>query len=528
MTYCAIYARVSTDKQGESIDHQISLLSEFAKNRGWKIREGCIYEDEGLSATSKALWERPSMYRLLKDAEQGKFEIVLFKGISRLARDEEEAIGTANRLKAKGLRIISYEENYDSATTPDLIFNIHASVAKYEAEKISVRVRLGNIEKAKKGRWAAGTCPIGYIIKDGKLEIDPEYGKIVRRIFDMYLDGYGVYKICKTLNNEGIRTPRGALWGNNTVSRMLQNYVYTGALVYNRTGEKVIREYDDETGRTKKRRKSFPKKQEDWVIVENTHEAIITKEEYDRIQRMLRQRRVKRRPNQRYALSGIAKCAKCGDSLIAIKKINRRNGKEFVYYYYRCFTYHTRGKHICEGVTLPLDKINNIVRYELKKLLAPIKDNNDFWRYYRENKLDVSAIETSIKKVDNKIKQIQKDIADLFNQRSLFDEETYIKLMEAKKQEISILKDQKKSLEEKFMELVDGGNRIEQIRKKINEFFRINGDQEALRELFEIFLEKVIVGDDTVDIKFSLDFTPVVEAKEAYESKRVLVSTKGD
>lgn len=511
MVYCAIYARVSTEKQGDSVDHQLSLLTEFAKGRGWEVREDAIYEDEGLSATSKALWERPSMYRLLKDSESDKFQVVLFKGISRLARDEEEAIGTANRLKAKGLRIISLEENYDSQTTPDIIFTLHASMAKYEAEKLSVRVRLGNIEKAKRGRWTPGACPIGYKLRDGRLELDPEYAPIVRRIFDMYLDGKGIFTIMRTLNREGIKTPKGALWRNNTISRMLKNRAYTGTLIYNKTGEKVVREYDDETGRPQKRKIAVPKREEEWVVVEDTHEGIVSKEEFDKVQRILRSRAVRRSPNRQHPLSGIAKCAKCGSSLVA--HMNKNNyGK--LYRYYRCFAFKLHGKAVCEGVSIAMYKLNGIVQYKLQQQLSAIRDDEDFWKHYQENDLLKVTLDQQIKDVESKIRSLQKDIADLFNQRSLFDGDTYKKIMGNKKEEITQLKDQQKDLEKAKAQTAAGVDRLKKIRDKIDEFFLIKDveeNPEQVRDLFGEFLDSVIVDRDAIKINYFVDFRPFFE-----------------
>lgn len=506
MVHCAIYARASTDKQGDSVEHQISLLSEFAKGRGWEVHEDSIYEDEGMSATSKALWERPSMYRLLKDAESDKFQVVLFKGISRLARDEEEAIGTANRLKSKGLRIISLEENYDSQTTPDMIFTLHASMAKYEAEKISVRVRLGNIEKAKRGRWTSGTCPIGYTIRDGRLELDPEYAPVVRRIFDMYLEGKGIHTIIKTLNREEVLTPRGVQWGHSTISRMLKNQSYTGTLLYNKTGEKVIREYDDETGRVKKKRTAIPKKKKEWVVMESTHEAIVSKEEFDKVQQIIRSRAVKRSPNKQYPLSGLAKCAKCGGALVACKKKNNY-GKQ--YYYYRCFTYQSQGKAVCEGVSIAMYKLNAIVQYKLQQQLLTIRNDLDFWKHYKENDLLSVTIEEQIKEIEGEIRRKQKDIADLFNQRRFFDEDTYRKILEDNKNRIMELRDQKRDLENMWAKTSMGDTKVQKIRDTIDEFFRIKDiSSEQIRDLFETFLDCVIVDKDFIEINYSVYFDP--------------------
>ncbi|HEX3031187.1 MAG TPA: recombinase family protein, partial [Bacillota bacterium] len=110
----AIYARISLIG-GDSVEHQIALLKEVirARNLG-EYEEEFIYQDVGISATKYSIWTRPAMKLLLRDAGEGKFRTVIFKGISRFARSTQEALDVLDRLKAKGLRVLSYEENYDS------------------------------------------------------------------------------------------------------------------------------------------------------------------------------------------------------------------------------------------------------------------------------------------------------------------------------------------------------------------------------------------------------------------------------
>lgn len=502
---CAVYARASTTKQGDTVEHQVNLLTEFARGRGWEVRKDCIYEDEGFSSTYKALWDRPSMVRLLRDAEAGKFQIVLFKGISRLARDEEEAIGTANRLKAKGLQIISLEENYDSLTTPDIIFNIHASLAKYEAEKIAVRVRLGNIQKSKRGYWSAGKVPIGYKLQNGKLVVDPDSSWIVQRIFDLYLNkDYGLHRIAKELNDIGIPSPGGSSWRSTTVSRILTNPVYMGKLIYNRTRQEIVRDYRRSEG-VYKRRKYKLNDKDDWVTVEQSHCPIIEPNVFEQVQRKLAMKRVKRSPNRKYLLSGIAECAKCGNGVIGIKRVNRNKGKSNVYYYYKCSTYHADGRQFCSGFMLPMNYIDEVLIKKVRQTLISVWDENLFWQRFELGGSDIEDAQNKLLQIEKKIVRLEKDISDIFEQRTLFEEDTYKNIMEEKKKEIELLRKRRAEAQEVLNDLVAADNCLDMVNQQIDHLFNLNiDDLDDVKFVLEELMDRVILDENRMEIIYKI------------------------
>ncbi len=366
---CAIYARVSTDKQGESVDHQVSLLRELADTRGedWRVRDDCVYEDEGVSATKYSIWSRPAMRRLLFDAERGKFGVVLFKGISRLARNTHEALDVLERLQSKGLRVVSYEENYDSdVENSNFLFTMHAAIAEYEAEKISIRVRLGNKEKAKSGRFTGGTPPLGYRVgASGRLEVDEAWAGVVQKVFAWYVkEGVGPGKIADRLNRERIPTKAGGAWYASGVARILKNEVYTGTLLYNRRQDKSVRDYDsDVPGKKKEVRTANPRTA--WVVVEDAHPALVSNADFAAAteQRTRRRLRQPAGPRAYHLLTGVLRCGRCGRSMTCQKR--RQGGRE--YRYYICRTYHERGRAACSQPSLPADTVERLVIDRLRK-----------------------------------------------------------------------------------------------------------------------------------------------------------------
>lgn len=503
MVKCAIYARVSSDKQADSIEHQVSLLTEYAKERRWEVTG--VYEDEAVSATRITLWQRPAMKRLLGDADQGKIQVVLFKGISRLARDVEEAVGTANRLKAKGLRILSLEENFDSNNVDsEFFFTIYAALARQEVEKLSIRVRYGQRQAAKSGKWVTGKPPYGYKNVGGRLIVDEDSAWIIRRIFDLYLnDGFGARKICDYLNDNNIPTAMGkGRWRIARVCQILQNPAYKGAVVHSRTRKEVIRDYDSDSI---KRTKITHNARDEWGITENAHEAIIPVEIFDRVQQRLKKHRKRRKPNKRYPLSGIATCSKCGGSMVVVKKKNRKpSGKTFTYWYYRCSTYLNDGKAGCTGQTIRRENLEEIVFNDLENELKKWRNDREFWENFSLVDHTEKEIRREIENVKRRIKKLNKDVKDLFDQRDLFDEEIYKGVMQDKRKEIENARQQRDELKERLENGERESINIEEIREKIEDYFsgKLNPTDAA-----NTFIQQVIVNKEagTIKIEYILD-----------------------
>lgn len=510
MTTASLYGRASTDRQGDTINHQISLLSEMARKRGWAIDERYIYEDEDVSASKVAMWDRPSMRRLLTDAKSGKFDVVMFKGISRFARDTEEAISTANRLKAAGLRIISIEENFDSETAAsDLFFTIHASMAAFESEKLAVRVRLGYIEKAKKGLWS-GRTPYGYQKgDDGRLEPD-DYAWVVSKIFELYINGLGSHRIMKWLYDNSVSSPTGGkFWTERIVMQIVRNPAYTGTLVYNRRTNTVKRNYGDD-GRLKKVLYVAANDEDEWVTVPDAHEVIVEQETFDEAQQVAIGRfHQKRVPNKRYALTGIAKCGRCGSGLVGVKSrqtTSKRTGRTMTYLYYKCGLSQNKGIHACPGVHLKAGEfeleILDSMTYELKKLWEHI--NGDDGLKQREKELVQSELTNRIKQLDKEIERLARNQQRLDDNADLYDSAVWREKMLTVKNDMDRLRKLRTQAE---AELQSESSKDTQISELLNKFFNADmGDYEQFIWAVNEFIDTITATKYSTDIlyRFSL------------------------
>lgn len=337
-TVAALYLRLSKedmDKRdrgddSESIRNQRSLLTEEALRRGFRIGE--IYSDEDYSGTDST---RPAFNRLIADAKQKKFNVILCKSQSRFTRDMELSEKYIHGLFPRlGIRFIGVVDHADT----DIKGNkkarqINALINEWYVEDLSENVRAVYRSKMQQGQYLGAFALYGYRKDETdhhKLVVDEEAAEVVRKIFRYCLEGYGAQNICYQLQKEGILPPtsykqskgmafhtpfqRGyaekkQLWSPTTVKRILTNEMYMGTLVQGR--EKRI---------SYKSRKQVAVPKEEWVWIEDNHEPIISKEEFYQVQEILRLRRREPKAEMEggrpYPLAGKVFCRECGSSMV--------------------------------------------------------------------------------------------------------------------------------------------------------------------------------------------------------------------
>ncbi|MBA4542943.1 recombinase family protein [Thermoactinomyces daqus] len=500
---CAVYARVSVERNSESVEHQVSLLREFVRSKGLGvIPDEFIYEDV-VSASKYSIWERPAMKRLLEDAKDGKFSILLFKGISRSVRDTQEALEILERFKQKGIRVISFEENYDSSREDSkFIFGIHALLAEQESEKISVRVKLGMKEKVKKGEWA-GLSPFGYRVKDKKLVVDPEEAEIVKKIFDMYVDeNVGTSTIAVHLNEHGYRTRNGRPWSRKTVRDMLKNEVYIGRITYNKKSLKRIRDFDSET--QKKKWVRIPNSQDDWVIVENSHDAIIDKKKFEKAQIMLAERSRNLEPsNVIFPLAGILKCKKCKKSIVGLT--SKAKGK--TYRYYCCNTYLRFGRSFCSQPNINAEKIEAYILELLAEKLKTIQDQIVLGKNIGVVKPNTKDIEKKLKQVEAQIEKVNRDTSELYFERDNMEPLQYQFIMQQLREKAKSLNEEKEQLLSKLQISEESEEMMKEVESHLTEFFNLDiSEPRKVRKVLRHFIEVIWLDDKHLDIHYKFDF----------------------
>ncbi|UFJ62706.1 recombinase family protein [Brevibacillus sedimenti] len=325
---CAIYARVSTrrEEQQNSLQNQIALAESIARENGFTVVGQ--YIDNGISGSG--LKNRNEILRLLDDAKKKKFDVVIAKSVSRLARDTRKGMEIAYQLESTSIRLILPEDNYDTETSKSrLMFNLKAILAEEENSKLSERIKLGLQSSARQGKRIVSLPPYGYTVNPvtKRLEVDETTAPIVKEIFRLYLhEGWGMFKISNYLMRKGVPTPRtvsgaanaGTKWHQNTIKGILSNPVYTGKLVFHREETTGILA---ESELYKIRRKVEPDKQ---IVIENAHPAIITEDDFQAVQELMKKKGERKSNGKESLFAHIAKCADCKSGMHF--KPDRRNG----------------------------------------------------------------------------------------------------------------------------------------------------------------------------------------------------------
>ena len=306
----AAYCRVSTrfEQQENSYEAQIAYYTrKIGMNKSWSCAG--IYADEGKAATGTKF--RDSFNDMIEDCYAGKIDLILTKSISRFARNTVDCLRIIRELKERQIRILFEKENIDTMdNTGELLITILSSQAQEESRNLSENTRWGIVRKFEQGIVQVNHNKfMGYTKNaEGKLVIVPEEADVIRKIFDLYAQGIGIYKIAKTLEDEGIKTATGlSKWHSSTIHKMLQCEKYIGDAILQKT-------YTiDFLTKKKVLNNGYVKK----YYVRNSHEAIISKEQFYQVQEELKRRsctgeiNIRKRYSSAYPLSGIIICGKC-------------------------------------------------------------------------------------------------------------------------------------------------------------------------------------------------------------------------
>ena len=232
----AIYVRVSTNVQAEKgygLEAQITACKKMCEIKNYDIVD--IYTDGGVSGI-RDVDKRKDFIRLLTDAEQNKFSVLVFYAFDRLARDIRVFMNIVDNLKKFNIKIVSCKEQIDTTTdTGEFMMNIYASVNQLELKTIKARMAMGREEKRKESGYVGGYLPYGYSMVDKKIEINPEHANIVKIIFNACHNLKLSYReIGRRLTNDGVPPPiRAKKWHQTSViSIMDHKEKYEGGLIY--------------------------------------------------------------------------------------------------------------------------------------------------------------------------------------------------------------------------------------------------------------------------------------------------------
>ena len=340
----ALYARVFRDGQdvGPSVADQLSALRDYADRNGYAVVREYADETEDPEITNSP------QFRMLV-AEGGwtdaPFREIFIWGSPRLPRQGERAFAARSGLTASGIRVVAIEVYTDDSPTGLFVEEIDESADQFFPENSAHQGARGMHEAASKGFWMSGHTPFGYIrvmVPDGlkkrpSSELDPEASKVVKRIFDMAEAGKGTLDIARNLNDEGIASPGGKLWGKTSVHAVLTNEAYTGTLLWGANA----------------------KDKDNSVRVEEAFPAIVSMAQFRRVRERMSSRAPRfshpRRIGNPYLLSGLVKCKNCH------RAISGHQAKGGRYSYYVCQSIMKQGKEACRTPRLNAPRLETLV-----------------------------------------------------------------------------------------------------------------------------------------------------------------------
>lgn len=268
----AAYCRVSTNhtEQENSYETQVRYFSSLYNDSETEQLVG-IYADEGISGTS--IESRVSFIKMMDDCRRGKIDRIVTKSLSRFARNTKDCLSCIRELSELGISVKFEKENIDTARMSDeMMITVMGGLAQEESGSISKNVRWSIQKRMAKGTYGHARVPYGYKKnkKNKGLAIDRKQADVVRRIFDMYINGIGMGSIAKALNNEGIPSPTGIEWNDITISKMLRQEKYIGDTLWQKT-------YSEFMGPMFQ----INRGQQPKYYIKGSHPAIIDKETFD-------------------------------------------------------------------------------------------------------------------------------------------------------------------------------------------------------------------------------------------------------
>ncbi len=403
---CA-YCRVSTDtdEQATSYEAQVEHYSNYIRlNPGWELAG--IYADEGISGTNTK--KRDEFKRMIRDCMDGKIDMILTKSISRFARNTLDCINYIRKLKEKGVAIYFEKENINTLDAKgELLITIMASLAQQESQSLSQNVKMGLQFRYQAGKVQVN-CKrfLGYDKdKDGKLIINEEQAEVVRRIYREYLEGGSLGEICGSLMADGILNGAGnRKWIPSTIQKILTNEKYIGDALLQKTVTTDFLEKKREVNNG-----IVPQ-----YYVEDSHEAIIPRDVYMRVQEEMVRRSAlrsgaqgqkKRAYSSKYALSGICTCGMCGDVFRRVSWNCR--GKRMTVW--RCCTRVEGGPKACSAPTIKEEELQaGVVRAINSQIGRKSKVIKELAKMIKNMPADGQDAE--LKKIEKELAALQKEL----------------------------------------------------------------------------------------------------------------------
>ena len=512
--YCRISVDDELDRDNVSIENQKAILEDFVKHR-FPGSTLTFYEDRDRSGYT--FEQREEYQAMRKGLMSHKYDILLVKDFSRFSRRNSRGLVELEDLRDAGVRIISVGDGIDFPNDDDWL-KIQFQFLINEIPVTDTSKKIRNVIKRRQadGKWICA-APYGYIVnKQKQFEVVPTEAEIVRKIFSLYNnDGWGYKKISNYLTEQGVPTPRmceqmrkeaegetskrkiHAAWAIITVQGILDNDFYIGTL---RQGKFT---------RAKINGKDVRRDEDEQIVIENHHQAIIDYRTFA-ITRALREKRS--RSNYRgvkindNVYSGFLVCGDCGSPMFAM---SRRDLKPA----YTCGTYHRRGISGCTSHHIRVDKLDELLKEYLQKLLSGSQE------MLKQLNADLQQEDNQVVETEQSADHLAEVMEDLQEELKVTKRQRIRDLMKHPEQE-SILEETYDELESDLQKKIKGIQyQIDQLADRRNTILRVNRVAKTALDVFRdilhkdhlerndlnLIVDKILVYEDHIDVKLQSD-----------------------
>ena len=482
----------------ESIDAQIRAIEEYADKNDIKIVNKFI--DRAKSATSD---KRPAFQEMIKycEADNTGISMVIVHKLDRFSRDKYDSAMYKQKLKVKGIRVVSVLENLDNSPESLILESVIEGMAQYYSANLAREVAKGQKENALKALHNGGDAPLGYDVAfDKTYLVNEEEAQAVKIIFDMYVNGYSYSNIIDKLNDLGYKTKRGNKFGKNSLHGILSNEKYTGVYVFNKTQRKGVNG----------KRNGHKQKSDDEIIkVEGGMPQIIDREVFLQAQEMMQKR--KKAPGSHkattlYLLTGLIRCGECGHAMQGNRRKDKY-GNDYISYRCGC----RKQKRDCKNKEIKRDYLEEFVLTELEKHVLNDEAIPVLSKALNERlKTKSNDNHEMLTNLRNKLEKVNKEIENILNAimsgivnnvlKNKLDELEKVKLnLELKINELSVESD----------DVVSVDITEDQIRSMFGKFkdFVLTRNLPECKKFIGDYIKEVIVYKDHIEVIFNVVFS---------------------
>lgn len=509
------------ESESESITNQRNLLLDYVKTSGFTLIDE--YVDDGFTGTN---FDRPAFQRMLKDIESGRINCVITKDLSRLGRDYIQCgYYVEQYFPQKKIRYISILDQVDTflETANNDIAPFKALFNDMTSKDTSKKIRSILRNKKEQGKFIGSKPCYGYMrdpLDKGHLISDPEVAPIVKKIFQMSYSGIGVSDIVSYLNDNKILSPsmykntkssskqKVNVWTISSVNKLLKNRMYTGDMVQN-----------VQTKLSYKSQKKISLEKEFWIIVENTHEPLVSKVVFDAIQNAPARIKNTHCNREKRLLENLLVCKECGNSLSVLYRKNK-NYKDNRYWSVNCNKYaRDPRRHLCYPHFFPYDKLEERIMEVIKSTCQKYLDSLNVKELSKKLLLEQDSLKKEREKekqqITEKIEELKRKMDSLYDDKfkGIITVDNYSRLIEQTEKQISTLKNRIYELDNEEEQKKEDAKEITKYEVQIKSLLNLN---EPNRELIKTLVKAIYIDKDK-NIEIQYRFKVLDDVKINYE-----------